>query len=326
MKAVFLLISLALFSGSAQALFMHRSTVLEVSPDGKSFAASFGPNLNVGKISGGEKKFVKSIAFGDSFNWSFIGFTQDSKRLAVAFRKERVLRYYSLDGIFLGETAGLGPLAVSRSFRWAADHDEDSNRTSAGALSGSGFSPKYSLPADVADAAFSPDDKLAAVSVYRPQTKEVRGSGYLTLLSLKSGKYVKKYVPQQLSRISDIAFSPDSAHLAFADGDGKIQLVRLSDWKFLGSFFKHGNTVCALGFSSDGSMLAVGYSGGLRVYSVPGGAVLLKKDFDGYAATDWNINDLAFARDGSFLAALVWTKAADGGKGGYSVKFVEIKR
>lgn len=41
---------------------------------------------------------------------------------------------------------------------------------------------------------------------------------------------------------------------------------------------------------------------------------------------DWSIRDLAFAKDGSFLAALVWTKAANKGKGGSSVSFVEIRR
>lgn len=305
---------------------LQRSDALHISPDGRHFAASFDSNLNIGVISGGEKKFVKAIAFGDQFNWFFLGFTPDSKRLAVAFFREEAVRYYSVDGKYLGETAGLVPLAVSPGFRWAADQKDGAERASVGPLSGERFTPRYTLPADVTAAAFSPGDALAAVAVYRPKTKEAQGAGYLTLLSLKSGKYSRKYTPPQLSRIDLPAFSPDGAYLSFADGDGKVPLVRLSDWKFVGSVFKPGNSVYAVKFSPDGSMLAVAYSGGLRVYSVPACSLLLKRDFDGVSDTDWSIRDLAFAKDGSFLAALVWTKAANKGKGGSSVKFVEIRR
>ncbi|OGR76787.1 MAG: hypothetical protein A2X32_01515 [Elusimicrobia bacterium GWC2_64_44] len=286
--------------------------------------AAFGGNLNIGVIKGAEKKFTGAVALGDSFNWTAIGFTPDSKRVAVALLKEDELRYYSLDARFLGAVREVAPLRVSRSFKWALDsHEEDgAEKNVLGLISGERFSPKFVLPADLEHAELSPDDKLAAFSIYRPAKDGKKGISALQLLSLKTGKYLKKYSPELFGPIGHVRFSPDGGSLAFADSDGQVRLVRLSDWKFTGSVSKRGKLVFAMDFSPDGSMLAVGYGEGLRVYSLPDLRVIIDRDFTGTLDTDWNINDVAFAKDGSFVAVLVWTKAADG----HSVKFIDIKR
>lgn len=311
-------------AGAQASARRNLEPVLEISPDGRHFLASFGGNLNIGVIKGAEKKFTGAIALGDSFHWTALGFTPDSKRVAVALLKEDSLRYYSLDGRFLGAVPEITPLNLSRSHKWALDSYEEAGaeKNVLGVVSGERFISKFLLPGDLEYAEISPDDKLAAFSVYRPAKNGKNGLSALHLLSLKTGKYLKKHSPETFGRIGLARFSPDSASLVFVDADEKVRLVRLSDWKFAGSVSKRGVLVSALKFSPDGSMLAVGYSDSLRVYSLPDLRVILDREFSGNRDTDWNINDVAFAKDGSFVAALVWTKAS----GGHSVKFLDIKR
>ena len=92
MKLLFLFFSLA----SAGPVFAgwNLDPQLDISPDGKYFAASFNGNLNIGTINGTDKKFTNAIAMGDTFDWQFLGFTPDGKRLAIMRMKEAEIRYY----------------------------------------------------------------------------------------------------------------------------------------------------------------------------------------------------------------------------------------
>ncbi|MBI4351461.1 MAG: hypothetical protein HY550_08485 [Elusimicrobia bacterium] len=322
MKILLAAILIAAAGGPASARWKSEP-VLDISPDGKHFMASFGGNLNIGVINGAEKKFTRAVALGDSFNWAALGFTADSKRVAVAMRKEDELRSYSLDARFSAAVREITPLSVSRSFKWALDsRDEDGvEKNVLGVISGGRFIPKFVLPGNIEYSEISPDDKLAAFSIYHPAKDGKKGISSLHLLSLKTGKYLRKYSPETLGPILVARFSPGGESMAFADSDSQVRLVRLSDWKFTGSVSKRGKIVNALRFSPDSSMLAVGYGEGLRVYSLPDLRVIIDRDFTGTLDTDWAIHDVAFAKDGSFVAVLVWTKA-----GGYSVKFLDIKR
>lgn len=325
MKLIFAMWLLASFGAQVSAGW-DLSPKLRISADGKHFAASFDGNLNIGTVNGSEKKFVKAIALGDAFDWTFLGFTPDGKKLAVLMTKDYEIRYYSPAGKFLGNTPDASPRFISGSFKWLVDSrfEKGKDNNSLSLLTGKGSAPRYALSEDLEYAAFSPDDKLAAFSVYRPAKAGKKGLSSLTLMSLKTGKYLKQHTPGELGIIGHPVFSPDGKLLAFADSDSKVRVVRLSDWQFIGSVFKPGDTISAIEFSPNGSFMAVAYSGALRVYSLPDYRVVARREFDGTKSTDWVIHDLAFARDESFIAALVSTGVGE--KSVNSVKFIDLKK
>jgi len=215
---------------------------------------------------------------------------------------------------------------MSRSFKWFVDsrYGEKADHNRLCALTQAGCAPKFELPEDLAYAAFAPGDKLAALAVYRPWGKDKKGESSLTLLSLKTGKALKRHVPKEFGRIVNPVFSPDGRFMAFGDGDSKVRVVSLSDWKFLPEAYKHGVYPTAIEFSRKSGLLAVAYSDSLRVYALPDLRLVMKRDSSAGSDTNWHIYDLAFAADDSFVAALVMTTKND--KAAYSVKFLDIKK
>jgi WD40 repeat protein len=292
---------------------------IQFSADGKYFAASFKETLNVGTVK--DRKIIRSIGKDEDArkgNWNFLGFTPDSRRLAVYYHWTRELKFLSLDGAILSQFAMPSPDLISRSFRWAVTGSGEGSRRvySLASLSGEAATPKFLLQGEPQQPQISPGDKLLAY---------IKEGRYLEVMDVKTGKYLKRFTAPGEKILGSPQFSPDGKLLAFADSDNSVRVVSLGDWKTVGTVSRSGTPVNAIAFSPDMAYLAVDYGGwALRVYSLPDYRPLLKTEFEG--ENEWSITGMAFSRDSSFLGLSGVKYAKSAGEGRHSVKFINLKK
>jgi WD40 repeat protein len=116
------------------------------------------------------------------------------------------------------------------------------------------------------------------------------------------------------SGVTAVAYSPDGALLATADGGGSVHLFEAGSGKPAGPPRKAGHLVNALAFSPDGALLAagggplfrIGESGGLTVWKVTSAP----QDKPAWEHGDvGTVLGLAFTPDGKALTAACWRAA-----------------
>lgn len=294
------------------------SGVLYFSPDGKYFAASGRETIDVGTSK--DRKLIRSIGKDEDAekgNWSLLGFTPDSRRLAVYYHWTGELKFLSPAGAVISGFRTAEPEFVSRSFKWAVtgSNERGQRKYALAAMSAEGVTPKYLLPGEISQARFSPGDKLLAY---------IRDNADLDVMEIKTGKYIKRYAAPEGKILVSPEFSPDGRLLAYGTGDNRAEVVTVSDWKRAGSVSRGGTPVYGIAFSPDMAYMAVNYGGwALRVYSLPDYRVAAKADFEG--ANEWSISGMAFPRDSSFLA-ISGSKPQGSGAGKLGFRFVDLKK
>lgn len=105
------------------------------------------------------------------------------------------------------------------------------------------------------------------------------------------------------SKVTCVAFSPDGALLAAADGDG-VSLLDVHSGSIVAQLPADQAQDLALAFSPDRASLAIGNANGkIVLYDLRNGAYMLSRELStGHAA----VSNLAFSRDGTRLAAADW--------------------
>lgn len=300
------------------AVLAAASSSLYFSPDGKYFAAASRETIDIGTSR--DRKLIRSIGKDEDAkkgNWSLLGFTPDSRRLAVYYHWTGELKFLSPAGEVLSAFKAAEPESISRSFKWAVtgSNERGKRKYALAAMSGEVYSPRYLLAGEVSSARFSPGDKMLAY---------IRDNSDLEVMEIKTGKYLKRYSSTDRKKYGSPEFSPDGRLLAFATGDNKVEVINLSGWKGAGSVSRGGTPVHGIAFSPDMSYMAVNYGGwALRVYSLPDYRVAAKADFEG--ENEWSINDMAFSLDSSFLA-ISGFKPSGSAAGRHGVRFVGMKK
>jgi WD40 repeat protein len=135
--------------------------------------------------------------------------------------------------------------------------------------------------------AFSPDGKLLATA----SLCELR------FWLCKDWKAIRMLEVEH--EIATVAFSPDGALLAVGLDDGKVQILQVSDWKWLLDFEGHKGCVRSVAFSPDGALLASGSEDGdVRLWRLDCGK--WPRPLKGHK--NW-VRSVAFSPDGRTLAS-----------------------
>ncbi len=156
----------------------------------------------------------------------------------------------------------------------------------------------FTHPEYVSAIAWSPDGTLMATATHNGTGKKGATKGTVHLWRVADGTLLRT-LKGHVSRIDDLAFSPDGETLASAGGlgDNNVQLWRVNDGSNLHTLKGHSKEVRSLGFSPDSSILASGsYGGSVRLWRVSDGTLL--RTLKGLS----RIGDLAFSPDGALLA------------------------
>lgn len=143
----------------------------------------------------------------------------------------------------------------------------------------------------VAAVAFSPDGTRLAAGIY----------GRVTIWDLFTARPTKT-LTNILGAVNDLKFSPDGKLLAVAGGQpsarGDLRLFDTTDWKLVGSFGGHLDTVSCVAFSPDSSKLAsASFDRTVRLWDVKTGKVL--HTFTGHSDFVYSV---AFAPSGEWYA------------------------
>jgi hypothetical protein len=139
--------------------------------------------------------------------------------------------------------------------------------------------------------AFSPDSALLAVA---------GSQNGVSLLNPEEGRFVREFSSSSRSYRS-VAFSPDGKVLAAGGHPDVVDLWRVSDGKHLRCLKGNDTNPRCVAFHPGGEVLA---SGGERIvlWSVADGKCIGELRRTPRAAHGASINDLAFSRDGAYLA------------------------
>jgi WD40 repeat protein len=147
----------------------------------------------------------------------------------------------------------------------------------------------------VGQVAYSPDGKWLA------SASRLDGTIILWNLATKSQTELSQHVPNQYPAV---AFSPDSATLAWTSGDHAIQLTDVASGKVRATLKGHGGPVVSVAFSPDGEWLASGSKDfDARLWDARTGACLAT-----FPGENGMLTSIAFSPDNKLLL----TAGADG--------------
>ncbi len=153
--------------------------------------------------------------------------------------------------------------------------------------------PQQMLEPDAAvtAASFAPDGKrLAALSDYQLTVWELPSARVAYTMSLDAYGYF----------LTSVAFSPDSARLAFAEADGRVKVCDAAGGREIYSLTGHSDRVTRVVFSPDGKYLATASDDQtVRLWAAADGAAVVT--LTGHTA---RVQDIAFSPDGARLVSV----------------------
>jgi WD40 repeat protein len=144
---------------------------------------------------------------------------------------------------------------------------------------------------ELTDLAFSPAP---------PYLLATADTGHAVQLWTRAGERARRFDEHQAA-VTQVAFSPDGARLATADGAGAVLVRALADPGAAASRLAgHAGPVQHLAFSPDGALLAAaGRDGSVRLWRVARAGAGAERVLNGHTA---EIRGLAFSPDGAYLA------------------------
>jgi WD40 repeat protein len=147
----------------------------------------------------------------------------------------------------------------------------------------------------VSDCELSQDGQWVAAALAGPHANDVQLWHVGT-----NGETAVRALAGHASVVGAVAFSPDGATLASADGEGAIRLWRVASGELVATLSGHKRTVSTLAFSRDGARLASGGAdGSVRLWDVAKGDQIQE-----LANLQEAVNRVAFNPSGSRVVAV----------------------